>query len=159
MIEFLDQNGNNVELAFSRQAFLKEARHVLVICQQGDSWILTQHKKRGLEFPGGKREPGETLEAAAKREVYEETGAILADLQFLAEYKVSNESGSFVKAVFWGLVKSLEQTDSYHETNGPVIVQGDLLQLRFGAGYSFIMKDRVVEECLHYIEELKCKKE
>lgn len=155
MIEFLDLNGNNVKLAFSKQAFLEEARHVLVICQHHDGWILTRHKKRGLEFPGGKREPGETLEAAAKREVYEETGAILADLQFLAEYKVSDVTGSFVKAVFWGRVIRLEQTNSYHETNGPVVVKGDLLTLRFGADYSFIMKDRVVEECLQYIEVLK----
>ena len=41
----------------------------LVICRFFDQWLLTRHKERGWEFPGGKREPGETLEVAAFREV------------------------------------------------------------------------------------------
>lgn len=159
MIAFIDGHGNKVELSFSQDAFLEEAKHVLVICQFGDSWLLTRHKKRGLEFPGGKREIGETLEEAAKRETYEETGAILSELKYLAEYKVSDHSGSFVKAVFWGKVKRMDQTSSYHETNGPVTVEGDLLQLRFDQNYSFIMQDQVVEECIQYIERLKNEKE
>lgn len=155
MLEFMDQNGKKVELTFSKHTFLEEAKHVLVICQYEDRWVLTKHKIRGLEFHGGKREAGETLEEAAKREVYEETGAILAGLQFLAEYKVYSESEAFVKAVYWGQVQRFDQTGSYHETDGPVMIQGDLLHLRFGADYSFIMKDRVVEECLSFIKKLK----
>ncbi|NRD76232.1 nucleoside triphosphatase YtkD [Bacillus sp. BRMEA1] len=157
MITFLDQNGHIVELSFSKHAFSEKANHVLVICQYGDCWVLTRHKVRGLEFPGGKCEPGETLEEAARREVYEETGAILDDLQFLAEYKVSGETGAFVKSVFWGRVNTIEQTKSYHETNGPDVVQGDLSRVRFDKEYSFIMKDQVIEECLKYINELICK--
>lgn len=155
MIQFLDNKGYKVELSFSRNAFDMEAQHVLVISQLGGHWVLTKHKKRGLEFPGGKREPGETLEEAARREAYEETGAIFSELTYLAEYKVSEESSSFVKAVFWGEVDKLENTESYFETNGPQLLNGDLLALRFGSEFSFIMKDRVVEECLQYIKQIK----
>lgn len=153
MIQFFDDHGNKVELAFSRNAFAEEAWHVLVICQLGESWLLTHHKKRGLEFPGGKRESGETLEEAAKREAFEETGAVFEEVKQIAEYRVYEEKGSFVKTVFWGKVNSLEKSSSYFETNGPVLVDGDLLQLRFGQEYSFIMKDRVVEECIKYIKQ------
>jgi 8-oxo-dGTP diphosphatase len=149
---FLDQNGNKVELSFSQGFFGEEAKHVIVICQYKDKWLLTNHKVRGLEFPGGKCEAGETVEETAHREVYEETGGILESLQRLAEYKVTDAKGSFLKAVFWGHVQKIEKTDTYYETNGPIIVEGDLLNVRFGDEYSFIMKDQVLEECMHYIQ-------
>lgn len=152
MIEFTDENGNKVMLSFSEETFENLAKHVLVICQYGDGWLLTKHKHRGLEFPGGKVEQGETLEEAARREVFEETGAILGELQNIGKYKVEDLTGSFVKAIFWGQVEKVEQSGIYFETNGPAIVRGDLGRLRFGEEYSFIMKDRVVEECLKVIE-------
>jgi len=155
MIHFFDENGNQVELTFRQNSFPGEAKHVLVICQNGDKWLLTNHKKRGLEFPGGKRESGESLEEAARREVFEETGAILAELRFLAEYKVSEPNKSFVKIVFWGKVNRIEKTSGYYETNGPVLVQGDILSQRFGDTYSFIMKDQVVEQCVKLIQKLQ----
>lgn len=155
MMEFFAKNGDKVEWSILPNPFQEDARHVLVICQQGDSWLLTRHKKRGLEFPGGKVESGETLEDAARREVYEETGAVLENLIQIGTYRVTGEKESFVKAAFWGHVKSLVKTNTYHETNGPVFVKGDLLGLRFGADYSFIMQDRVVEECIKQIKQKK----
>jgi 8-oxo-dGTP diphosphatase len=159
MMRFLDNNGNPVELSLSPNAFKEKAKHVLVICQYGDEWLLTNHKKRGLEFPGGKMESGETLEEAAQREVYEETGAILGELKYIAEYKFTDPMSSFVKAVFWGRVYRIEETASYHETNGPVVVKGDILKNRFGEHFSFIMKDKVVEQCVRLIQKLQNEKE
>jgi 8-oxo-dGTP diphosphatase len=152
MKEFFDTNGNKVCLSFSKNEFEEEARHVLVICQYGDGWLLTRHKERGLEFPGGKMEDGETLVEAAKREVYEETGAILGDINRIAEYKVTDQWVFFLKTVFWGTITRIDETNSYFETNGPVIVYGDILQLRFGKDFSFIMQDQVVEECIKHIQ-------
>jgi 8-oxo-dGTP diphosphatase len=159
MKEFYDKNGNKVELSFAANAFEKNAKHVLVISQYKSAWYLTNHKVRGLEFPGGKVEEGESLEEAARREVYEETGATVDELSQIAEYKVTEGKDSFVKAVFWGKIKSISKTNNYYETDGPVVVEGDILQVRFGDEYSFIMKDDVIPACINYINKLQIEKE
>lgn len=158
MKQFLDVNGYRVELSFSKNKFHQEATHVLVICEYQGAWLLTNHKVRGLEFPGGKVEEGESLEEAAHREVYEETGATLFKLERIADYRVTDEKRSFVKTVFWGKIKTVSRTSNYYETNGPVIVQGDILQLRNSKEYSFIMKDQVIEECMKYIQKIQSEK-
>ena len=157
METFNDEKGGTVKLSFLNDSFSKQADHVLVICRFFDQWLLTRHKERGWEFPGGKREPGETLEEAALREVEEETGAKLKNLQFIGEYEVTYENNSFVKAIFSGEVETLTKKENYLETNGPILIGGDLLSLRFQDHYSFIMKDRVVEIALDKIMDLVAK--
>lgn len=159
MKEFLDEFGNKVVLSLTTNAFQQKAKHVLVICQLKEAWYLTNHKVRGLEFPGGKVEQGESLTDAAHREVYEETGAIIDELLQIGEYRVTNEKNSFVKAVFWSKIKTIDNTNNYYETNGPVVVKGDILRLRFGEEYSFIMKDEVIQECIKHIDKLQNEKE
>ncbi|WP_428911256.1 RNA deprotection pyrophosphohydrolase [Niallia sp. Krafla_26] len=153
METFKDVNGSTVKLSFTKNAFTQKPEHVLVICQLYKQWLLTKHKQRGLEFPGGKREAGEALEEAATREVYEETGATLNSLDFIGEYQVSDDQNSFVKAIFYGEVESIHPKSDYFETNGPVLVSGDLLTLRMQDSYSFIMQDRVIEKVMNKIQE------
>lgn len=39
--------------------------------------VLSNNRRRGLEVPGGHVEPGESMKVAAKRETFEETGALM----------------------------------------------------------------------------------
>lgn len=160
MIQFTDNHGANVRLSFTSSPFQQEANHVLVICQYKGQWLLTNHKKRGLEFPGGKKEHGETLEAAAKREVLEETGAKVEQLQQIGVYEVTPAVGdenqsSFVKAIFYAKIATIMEQKHYFETDGPILVSKDiLLRERYSERYSFIMKDEVVGKSLSRIEEI-----
>ncbi|WP_210364822.1 RNA deprotection pyrophosphohydrolase [Bacillus sp. REN3] len=151
MEQFIDMNGAKVTLVFSENAFDRKARHILVICRYKNDWLLTKHKERGLEFPGGKVEEGETLEQAARREVLEETGAVLGKLESVGEYRVDDGKSPFVKRIFYGEAERLIIRDHYLETAGPVLVSGDLLLERMKDGYSFIMKDAVVERSLQFL--------
>lgn len=154
MKEFTDVNGHKVQFLFEPSSFPEEVGHVLVICKYENKWLLTNHKTRGWEFPGGKVEIGESLEAAACREVWEETGASIKELTPLGSYKVTDSKGFFIKKVFFGIIKGLERKTNYLETNGPLLIREErLLKERFECHYSFIMQDRMIELCLGIIDE------
>lgn len=62
---------------------------VVVVSRYRNQWILVRHKERlTWEVPAGHREPQETLEAAACRELYEETGAAEFELYPVGVYGV-----------------------------------------------------------------------
>ncbi|OXS56113.1 8-oxo-dGTP diphosphatase [Bacillus sp. V-88] len=153
MEQFIDENGKKVELSFHKGQFQQESNHVLVICRYDGQWLLTRHKKRGLEFPGGKREKGETLEEAAVRETFEETGGVIKEPLFIGEYKVFDHT-PFVKTIFFAEAEEMIQKDDYLETEGSVLWKGDFLQIQKDPSFSFIMKDRVVESALKRVREL-----
>lgn len=144
-MEYLDLNGLRCRLSFEPAAFSIASKHVLVIAKWNGKWLLTKHRERGLEFPGGKVENGETLLEAAKREAFEETGAHLEGLQWFAEYIVESEP-PFCKTVFIAKVAALEIID-WMETEGAELVD----RLAPDSSYSFLMKDDGMKEIMERV--------
>ncbi|WP_367306551.1 NUDIX domain-containing protein [Alicyclobacillus acidocaldarius] len=66
---------------------------VLVFARLFDGCMWVRHHARGWELPGGKVEPGETPDAAARREAFEEAGALLENLAWLAQYTIVLRDG------------------------------------------------------------------
>ena len=71
----------------------------VIVSKANGKWVFCKHKERDTyEVPGGHRENGETILQAAKRELIEETGAVLFHIQPICVYSVIgktrvNESG------------------------------------------------------------------
>lgn len=65
-------------------------RFAVIIAKVGGKWVFCKHKERDTyEVPGGHREPGEDILETAKRELYEETGAIDFDISPICVYSVT----------------------------------------------------------------------
>lgn len=149
---FKDFYSNEVKLSFDDHPFSLNPKHVWIICRYKDKWLLTKHKERGYEFPGGKVELGETAEEAAVREVMEETGAVLKTLNYLAQYYVVGKSGSVIKNVYYAEVDKLIEQPTYFETEGPILMNNLPEDLKENKNYSFMMKDEVLSHCLNIID-------
>lgn len=150
---FSDYYGNQVQLALSSLPFSRDPRHIWVICRFHRQWLLTRHRRRGLEFPGGKVEPGETPEDAANREVFEETGARVSRLRVLGQYQVKSREECIVKNVYFAEIDRISLQKDYLETDGPFFVSRLPAHIKTDKRYSFLMKDQVLTESLQMIRE------
>ncbi|CAM4167871.1 NUDIX domain-containing protein [Lacicoccus alkaliphilus] len=144
MKEFTDFYGRKVTFT---EALLDGTHHVLAIPKLNREYLFTRHKVRGVEFPGGKMEAGETLEEAVKRELFEETGASVERLKFAGTYTVHAEK-PFNKAVFYIEVADLTFKCEYMETHGPEM---------FGSVEAIPKEERSVlleDACIRHMYEL-----
>ena len=126
-----------------------EARHVLVVIKHEGKWLVTRHTIRGIEFPGGKAENGETIVDAAIRETIEETGVTVTDLVKFAEYVVVSNL-TFCKAVFTGKVSRIEENPKLFETEGALWLTDE--ELANCDELSFHMKDAGMTEIRKWVD-------
>lgn len=76
----------------------KEPTFAVIIAKYDKQFVLVKHKKREtFEFPGGKRKPNESIIECAKRELYEETGAIDFAIEPLTTYTFKESCGILYK--------------------------------------------------------------
>lgn len=71
---------------------LQDYKYVVVLSEYQGKILLSRHKNRTTwETQGGHIEPGETPLAAAKRELYEESGAVKYEIAPLCDYRAGDE--------------------------------------------------------------------
>ena len=71
-------------------------KFAVIVCRYDGKWIYCKHKDRNTwEIPGGSRELGEPILNTAKRELFEETGALEYELTPICVYSVARDAKSY----------------------------------------------------------------
>ena len=81
-----------VEVRFYDKEKVDDAllKFAVIIARSNGKWVYCKHKDRSTyEIPGGHREPGEAIIETARRELYEETGALEYSLTPVCVYSVT----------------------------------------------------------------------
>lgn len=86
----------------------EKLKFAVVLPRYNDKWIFSRHRERSTwEIPGGHREIGEPIEEAARRELFEETGAETADITPITVYCVENGSEKTYGMLFYAEIQTL----------------------------------------------------
>jgi 8-oxo-dGTP diphosphatase len=64
-------------------------KFAVIIAKSNGKWVFCKHRDRDTyECPGGHRDEGEDIITTAKRELFEETGAIEYSMEYICTYLV-----------------------------------------------------------------------
>lgn len=76
-----------IEVKFYDKVDDKLLKYAVIVAKTNGKWVFCKHKERTTyEIPGGHREPGEKILDTAKRELYEESGALKYDIKPICVY-------------------------------------------------------------------------
>lgn len=84
----------------------KLLRFAIIIARSHGKWVLAKHKERdSYEFPAGHRKDGEDIKDTARRELYEETGAVDYRIEEVGVFtSLTLEDGIEKEAGFYSMV-------------------------------------------------------
>lgn len=97
-VRMVNEDTQNLPITFS-----------VIVSQYQGKWVLCQHKQRTTwEVPGGHIEPRETPEEAARRELYEESGAKEYDLHEIGVYGVKQDEQEDFGMLYFAQIHSFD---------------------------------------------------
>ena len=104
-----------VEVKFCENIDDSLLKAAVIIAKTNGKWVFCKHRERDTyEIPGGHRESGEAILDTARRELQEETGAVVYDIKPICIYSlkgrisetknITNKAfGCFILRIFFHL--------------------------------------------------------
>ena len=90
-----------LEVKFYEQVDDALLKFAVILSRTQGKWVFCKHRERTTyEIPGGHREPGETIQETAERELREETGAVEFDMKQVGVYSVKTEESETFGMLF-----------------------------------------------------------
>ena len=91
-----------------------DLKYAIIITNYMGKYLLVRHKDRDtFEFPAGHREPGEKILNTAKRELFEETGALNYTLEYVADYSLEENGKIGFGGLFYADISFLGELPDY----------------------------------------------
>lgn len=101
---------NPLSIKFYNSATDSFLLYAVVIAKYKGQFVFCKHKLRNtLEIPGGKREKNESIEETAKRELYEETGAVEYTLKKITPYSVLEKGVESFGMIYYADISKFEK--------------------------------------------------
>ncbi|QZT32614.1 NUDIX domain-containing protein [Caldalkalibacillus thermarum TA2.A1] len=144
-VSFRGAYHHRVELKLFPKEF-HEAGHVVALALYQNQLVFTRHKRRGIEWPGGKVEKGESPLEAMVRELKEETGGVARSVWLVGQYTVFPAGETpFVKNIYVAVISHLVQHYvTGEDTYGPVLCDPNIHPSE-EQGYSPLVCDGVFD--------------
>lgn len=87
---------------------ISDLKFVVIQARYQGEWIFVRHKDRtSWEIPGGHIEPNETIDEAARRELWEESGSQELELTPICNYSVNRDNTKSYGRLYFAEVKTI----------------------------------------------------
>lgn len=107
------------EVTFYQETEIEETqlKFAVIAARCENKWVFCRHRDRKTwEIPGGHREAGEDIRETARRELWEETGALEAEIRPVSVYGVTRDGETSYGMLFFAVISRREALSGEFET-------------------------------------------